>query len=251
MTAKIPLQNGDYVIVDKEDYERCMEYTWYWNNNSKGVYRNVIVPKGRGVESLSEFIIGREDGSKNIIRINLSLLDYRKENLKEIDLSKKLYRSRPRNDNTSGYKGVSWNKALGKWQAYISIDGNRKHIGYFIDKDEAAKAYNQMVETHVGELGYLNIIGIDNRAREYDDYDNDEGSPQRRRKYTYYKGVRFNHGKFASKVIFEGKSISIGNFNTSEQAAKAYDKKAYELYGDKAILNFPELINEYKNQVTQ
>lgn len=42
--------------------------------------------------------------------------------------------------NTSGHRGVSWSKRLGKWHAQAGAFGKMNHIGYFNDKLEAAKA---------------------------------------------------------------------------------------------------------------
>ena len=33
--------------------------------------------------------------------------------------------------NTSGYKGVEWNKQTNKWRACITINGNTIHLGFF------------------------------------------------------------------------------------------------------------------------
>lgn len=46
---------------------------------------------------------------------------------------------RPKN-NTSGRKGVSWNKGHGKWQAYIGVHGKSIKLGYFDSIDDAIKA---------------------------------------------------------------------------------------------------------------
>ena len=43
-----------------------------------------------------------------------------------------------RGDNTSGVKGVYWNKDAGKWKARIAVDRQDKHLGYFEDILEAA-----------------------------------------------------------------------------------------------------------------
>ena len=41
-------------------------------------------------------------------------------------------------NNTSGIKGVSWDKRAGVWKAYIAIDGDLKHLGHFDDLLDAA-----------------------------------------------------------------------------------------------------------------
>lgn len=44
------------------------------------------------------------------------------------------------NNNTSGLNGVSFNKAAGKWEAYIFVNKSRKFLGHFATKEEAAQA---------------------------------------------------------------------------------------------------------------
>jgi len=56
-----------------------------------------------------------------------------------------------------------------------------------------------------------------------------------------FVGVRFEKrtGKWTSQLRTKDKRHHIGTFLTEEEAARAYDAKARELYGDKARLNFP------------
>lgn len=44
-------------------------------------------------------------------------------------------------NNTSGYRGVTWNKRERKWVVSLSVDGTKVHLGYFTDITEAASAY--------------------------------------------------------------------------------------------------------------
>ena len=46
-------------------------------------------------------------------------------------------------NNTSGYPGVYWNKANKKWKAQITINGKKKHLGYFDSPEVAYEAYLQ------------------------------------------------------------------------------------------------------------
>ena len=43
-------------------------------------------------------------------------------------------------DNTSGTIGISWAKREKKWEAYIHVNGVKKALGYFSDKNEAIAA---------------------------------------------------------------------------------------------------------------
>eukprot|EP01047_Picozoa_sp_COSAG01_P005324 COSAG01_NODE_181_length_22873_cov_12.951392_2_plen_657_part_00 len=51
-------------------------------------------------------------------------------------------RRRKQQNTASVYRGVSWYKKLGKWQAQVMHEGRRFHIGYFGDEVEAARAYD-------------------------------------------------------------------------------------------------------------
>ena len=57
-----------------------------------------------------------------------------------------------------------------------------------------------------------------------------------------YKGVHREKQskKWRSKIGFQKKTIHLGVFKCEVEAAKSYDKKAFELFGNFAVLNFPD-----------
>jgi hypothetical protein len=57
--------------------------------------------------------------------------------------------------NTSGRKGVSWNKSKGKWEARTRINNEQKFIGYFDDIHSASIAYNSAVSSNFGEYARI------------------------------------------------------------------------------------------------
>lgn len=67
--------------------------------------------------------------------------------------------------------------------------------------------------------------------------------PQRNNKLGF-KGVRKLKQKaknpFTAHINVNKKQIFLGGFASAEEAAKAYDVKAKELFGNFAVLNFPE-----------
>jgi hypothetical protein len=54
--------------------------------------------------------------------------------------------------NTSGYKGVSFNKAAKKWVASISVNKKLIHLGTFGSAEEANMAYKEAVKLYHGEF---------------------------------------------------------------------------------------------------
>lgn len=55
--------------------------------------------------------------------------------------------------NTSGFKGVSWCKSKGKWEAYIGSGGGKiKHLGRFNRPEDAHAAYCDAAKEKFGEF---------------------------------------------------------------------------------------------------
>ena len=69
------------------------------------------------------------------------------------------------------------------------------------------------------------------------------------RKSSHFKGVCWDKAKrrWMVYVRHEGKSIFVGRFCSEVEAARAYDRKAYECFGEYAYLNFP---NEVRGRGT-
>lgn len=64
-----------------------------------------------------------------------------------------------------------------------------------------------------------------------------------RKSATLYKGVRYTPRglkHYSARIYQNGSAITVeGMFSTAEEAARAYDAKATELFGEFAKLNFP------------
>lgn len=62
-----------------------------------------------------------------------------------------------------------------------------------------------------------------------------------------YKGVyprsRSKHGSWRAQIALPGRNgvKHIGDFSVAEEAAHAYDRVAFEIWGEKAVLNFPKI----------
>lgn len=57
--------------------------------------------------------------------------------------------------NTSGFKGVLWSTQKKKWQARISVNYKQKHLGFFDDVKDAARAYKKAAIETWGEFALV------------------------------------------------------------------------------------------------
>lgn len=245
----ITLQDGEKIYVDSEDFERVKSHVWYRNhvNNSKLVETRIYVNKRKTNMVLPTFIMRTRatqiKPGNNFSKDNLTTKHIQRYN-------------QPYYGSASRYKGVTWAKVQKKWVVAITVDGKRKHLGYFVDEDEAGQAYNNAVDDYWDGQGFKNIIGVDNRLQERtyktDPRFKNNSKNQIKRKHKY-SGIKTNYqsNSYVATVRFERNNYYVGNFKTQEHAGLAYNKCVMYLYGNDARLNDIPITDELKEFINK
>lgn len=145
------------ILVDDADYERCNVFNWV--SSGSNTIRIIASTRENGKHlSLANFVMNTRgikydhkdlnpyNNQKNNLRITNSQLN-RANTTKDLFLK----------EATSEYKGVSWHKATKKWRAYITFKDKHISLGYYMNPELAAKAYDRKALELFGEFAYLNF----------------------------------------------------------------------------------------------
>ena len=88
--------------------------------------------------------------------INGNRDDNRMENLRECTRSQNMAAQiGARSDSKSGIRGVVFHRATGKWLAAIGVNGKRRHLGVFAEREDARTAYRAAAVKYFGEFADL------------------------------------------------------------------------------------------------
>lgn len=146
-----------FTLVDDADYEKVSARKWH--QVSRGYVKSNRY-LGGGIHNqktesiaLHRFIMDAQKG-QSVDHINGDKLDNRRSNLRFCTQAQNVHNSKLSKLNTSGYKGVFWTKHAKLWRVRVG----KKHVGYFSDKIEAAKAYNVKAIELFGEFARLNEL---------------------------------------------------------------------------------------------
>lgn len=123
---QIELKHGEIVLVDDEDFEELNKYRWCLNNGGYATRMN----DGHTSILMHRFINSTPKGLETD-HINGNKLDNRKENLRNVTHSQNQMHNRIPKNNTSGVKGVTWDKVNKKWQAQIKLNQKVHHLGRY------------------------------------------------------------------------------------------------------------------------
>jgi hypothetical protein len=140
-----------YAIIDIEDVEKIKNYKWTLSKNG-------YISSNTSKENYLHRLIMNNSLYKNIDHINQNKFDNRKINLRECNYKENGYNRNKTIENTSGFKGVTFNKKAKKWVSQIMVNYKHIHLGYFTNSKDAAIAYNEGAIKYHGEFACLNEI---------------------------------------------------------------------------------------------
>lgn len=153
---QIPLTQGKFALVDDEDFQMLSEFKWQYG--SWGYATRAVRIDGRIKHiRMHRLVMGTPD-DVDIDHINGDKLDNRRENLRVCNDSQNQANIGIRKNNTTGYKGVSYNKRRNNYMATIRVNGNKKYLGSYTNPKDAAVAYNLAAVKYFGEFAYINEV---------------------------------------------------------------------------------------------
>ena len=155
---KIKLTQGMFALVDNCDYPEMSNYRWYALKNGNTWYaaRNVGKCPHRKKVLMHRQILGALPGQQ-CDHMNHNGCDNRRMNIRLCTSAQNRMNERPRKGGSSKFKGVSFNKECRKWKAQITLNGKRKHLGYFTKEIDAVKARDDAERELFGEFANPNF----------------------------------------------------------------------------------------------
>jgi hypothetical protein len=158
MSVEIPLTKGYVAIVDDED-AWLMQWNWHakTHKRSKTVY--AARTERKGGKHMDIFL------HNEILKPPAGLLgehrdgnglNNRRSNLRCATFSQNQRNRGIGRTNTSGIKGVHWDRRNRVWVARIRCGGKQIHLGRFTSREEGGRAYDQACIQYHGEFAFPN-----------------------------------------------------------------------------------------------
>ena len=139
------------------------------------------------------------------------------------------------------YKGYQ-KIGSGRYQAKISIDGKIKGLGTYDTIKEAAQAYDRAAIQAGRPTSKLNFQ--DQVPKNY--------KPKKTKLLSNntigYRGVSKKRSRFTAQIWIDGRLHHLGMFDTTKEAAIAYDLAAIQAKRPTSDLNFPDMIAKKKTK---
>lgn len=162
--VKVPLTRGCFAIVDECDARDVLRFKWYATPGSRaGVMyaaRTFGGRKSKRTITMQKFITGYAMTD----HINGDGLDNRRCNLRPASPAENHHNLFMSPNNTTGFKGVSFDKKNLRWAANIGVDGVQIWLGRHDSPEAAALAYDNAAREYHGEFARLNFPKLGERS---------------------------------------------------------------------------------------
>lgn len=149
----IPLTQGQFAIVDDEDFAWLSQWKWFARKVRNTFYaaRSVRENGKKRFIHMHRLVNNTPDGLLTDHK-NGDGLDNRRENLRDATLSQNAGNVGPRPQGTTSVKGIYFDKARGQWAADIQYEKKRTRLGRFQTQAAAMAAYDTAAKRLFGQF---------------------------------------------------------------------------------------------------
>jgi hypothetical protein len=155
---EIRLSQGKIALVDDEDFDYINQWKWYARKGRKTFY---AARKEKGTNARTTIhmhqVVSKVSNNVQIDHRDTNGLNNQKYNLRVVNHRQNQYNTDKPRHNTSGYKGISWDKFRNNYRVYLTVKGKFKNIGNTKSLQTATKMYNKAATQHYGEFAKLHI----------------------------------------------------------------------------------------------
>ena len=153
-------------IKDNLSYDPDTGHFWW---KKKGFSRRFGLPVGHGSKNgycrvgimgkkfyahRLAFVLMEGHLPEEVDHINCDKSDNRWSNLRASNTKSNSLNKTAQSNNSCGYKGVHFAKDKSRWVARITVNGVKKHLGYYSTPEEAHQEYVKASKELHGEFSY-------------------------------------------------------------------------------------------------
>ena len=136
---QILLTQGKVAIVDDIDFDHLNQWRWYYGSKGyavRGIWKN---------SSMQTVFMHRDivnaTAKTEVDHHDTNRLNNRRANLRLATTAQNQCNRGKNSNNTSGCKGVYWNKQIKRWVARIKVGYKSHYLGCFRVLEDAANKY--------------------------------------------------------------------------------------------------------------
>lgn len=135
-------------LIDLGDIEKVGKYRWYSTGNGYVKSQNNLRMHRLVMDATEDYLVDH---------INRNPLDNRKSNLRVCTQAENSRNVGVSQSNTTGFKGVYFEKLNNKYRARIKYNGERISLGCYTNAIDAAIAYDKKAIELFGDFAYTNF----------------------------------------------------------------------------------------------